>query len=110
MKTCKTCKWWDEGVCEIVDTIHADQPATTFQIEVKVADDHGLDVKLRTGPDFGCIHHANKDESIYYFEWCYGDGHVTFGMHGTESEYNERAKNDFTSGHKFLRKRLIKDV
>jgi len=54
-KTCKTCKWWEDGVCDAIDRI-LDGPVR-FEIVVKVADDHGLDSKLKTGPDFGCVHH-----------------------------------------------------
>lgn len=51
MKRCKDCAWWDERECRKVDFALAKQ----FYIDVKVADDHGLEVKLMTGPEFGCV-------------------------------------------------------
>lgn len=63
--TCKTCKWWGRdvaGYCGFVDTVHSANPATLVQIEVHVADDSGLETWLRTGPEFGCIHHDGVAE------------------------------------------------
>lgn len=57
MPTCKTCCWWEDGCCNVIDTTIVEKPATRFEIEVRVADDSGLNVKLKTGPDFGCVHH-----------------------------------------------------
>jgi hypothetical protein len=34
------------------------------------------------------------DEPLYFFEWKYGDGHVTFGMHGTLTEYMRECSID----------------
>lgn len=59
--TCKTCRWWNQGHCEFVDTIAASAASTRFEVEVEVADDSGLHVKLITGPDFGCVHHEGTD-------------------------------------------------
>lgn len=61
-RTCKTCRWWDRGSCEMVDTIAAENPATRFEIDVEVADDTGLRAWLRTGPDFGCVLHMCDDQ------------------------------------------------
>lgn len=58
--TCKTCRWWETGVCDFVNSEQAEKAATRFEIVVRVADDHDLEVTLRTGPDFGCIHHTAK--------------------------------------------------
>ena len=58
MQPCKTCKWWKQGECDFVNTIHASNPETRFEIEATAADDHGLESELRTGPNFGCIHHS----------------------------------------------------
>jgi hypothetical protein len=57
--TCKTCKWWDNGRCELEGS-ESIRPATRFEIEVTVDDDTNLQSCLRTGPDFGCIHHKPK--------------------------------------------------
>ena len=62
MQTCKTCRYWGamyEGSCDKVDTIISDINKR-FEIKVWVADDHGLDTQLRTGSEFGCIHHEIK--------------------------------------------------
>ena len=59
--TCKTCQWWKNGFCDIVDMIQ--EPSTRFDIDVDVLDDSGLYTQLRTGPDFGCIHHSNGEQN-----------------------------------------------
>ena len=62
MKHCDTCKWWKDGECDLVDysecnfSFHT-HSETLFGITAEVLDDSGLDVRLRTGPKFGCIHH-----------------------------------------------------
>lgn len=57
--TCKDCRFWEDGVCDMVDTCGvAAKPETLFQIEAWADDDSNLGAKLRTGPDFGCIHHV----------------------------------------------------
>lgn len=63
MNQCITCKYWGvdfEGVCDLVDTLTAREPDTCFYIEVKADDDQGLEVRLVTGPHFGCIHYKEK--------------------------------------------------
>lgn len=71
MKTCKTCKWWRDKECELVG--QTEQPTynfygrasnedvetspTLFEIEWGVSDDSGLNLRLRTGPEFGCVLH-----------------------------------------------------
>ncbi len=79
MATCKTCKWWDKKsqVCDMLDsgtTVY--ESPTLFEIVVRVADDTDLNVKVRTGPDFGCVHHTPGGDtptlSLYAFE---GTGH-----------------------------------
>lgn len=71
MKTCKTCKWWGRaytGFCDFVDSIPASTPEVLFQIDELAGDIvYGSHPGLRTGPDFGCIHHeprttGNEDE------------------------------------------------
>lgn len=57
MQTCKTCCWWEDGRCNVIDTKIAEKPETRFEIDVRVDDDSGLNVKLKTGPDFGCVLH-----------------------------------------------------
>jgi hypothetical protein len=34
------------------------------------------------------------DDKIYFFEWHYGTGHVPFGFHGTEEQFEAKKKND----------------
>lgn len=70
MQTCKTCRFWSDGCCELVNlTIdgesQGDKQNPEFNIVVTVADDWNLNVNLRTGPDFGCIHHATKDDDSF---------------------------------------------
>ena len=59
MSTCSRCKWWGReyaGVCSFVDTIHADKDAATvFTIKAWALDDSGLETRLMTGPEFGCV-------------------------------------------------------
>jgi hypothetical protein len=57
-KTCSTCYWWRDGFCDIVGD--DDQSPKLFEIVVTVVDDYGLSSKLRTGPDFGCVHHFRQ--------------------------------------------------
>jgi hypothetical protein len=60
MERCNTCKWWDAGVCDVVNTLLVSDPDTRFEIDAEVDDDSGLSVKLRAGPYFGCVHHKPK--------------------------------------------------
>lgn len=54
--TCKTCKFWGRSYRECCDLEGIDE----FKILVTVSDDTNLEVKLRTGPDFGCVRHEPK--------------------------------------------------
>lgn len=57
MGNCKTCKYWGvdrPGECDLVGRVDGEK---TFEIQVRVADDHNLDYRLITGPNFGCINH-----------------------------------------------------
>ena len=63
MQACKTCKWWGRdwrGCCGFVDTIQSGP--TKVEVYAHAADDHNLEARLQTGPEFGCIHHAPKGE------------------------------------------------
>lgn len=67
-KTCKTCMWWrkprpkgDTGECRLVGA-ESLPAASGFDVEVTVDDDHNLDWELKTGQDFGCVHHTPKPE------------------------------------------------
>jgi len=69
--TCKTCRFWSDGECNRADTVCQDfsgreadgivarDPRHLF-VNTTVADDTNLDVRLRTGPDFGCVLHEPK--------------------------------------------------
>lgn len=61
MQTCKTCVYWESGECDLVNCIQRD-PNTRFEIEANAADDTDLRASLKTGPDFGCIHHSPRSE------------------------------------------------
>lgn len=61
MNTCKNCKCWkhyDDGYGERFNYCGnmSDDLETLFDIRVEVSDDTGLDVRIETGPNFGCIH------------------------------------------------------
>lgn len=59
MEKCKTCIYWEDGNCDLVN-VNQQSPQTRFEIEVTVADDYNLEYKLLTGPDFGCLLHKPK--------------------------------------------------
>ena len=54
---CKNCKWWDIDYhhrCDFIgDAVY--KKGQGAAIVVKVLDDSGLGVYLKTGPDFGCV-------------------------------------------------------
>jgi hypothetical protein len=57
---CKDCKHWDDGECRAIGSHDKgfgwkQNPAILFDIVVTVDDDSGLDYRLRTGPEFGCV-------------------------------------------------------
>ena len=56
---CKNCKWWDvESNCDFIATIQgeaAHKKGHGADIACRVLDDSGLEVHLKTGPDFGCV-------------------------------------------------------
>lgn len=53
---CRNCKWWLGGVCDFIDTIHADKVAASSGCEIVATadDDSGLSVVLKTGPNYSC--------------------------------------------------------
>ena len=60
------------------------------------------------------MHHYIKDgkpfESetpLYYFAWVYGHGHVTFGMHGSEVEYQAKVEQNKRAGGIWAEMRLV---
>jgi hypothetical protein len=62
--TCKTCQWWTArtGECDGIGiryTGSAKKPSHgSAVIDVEVSDDHGLDCRVLTGPDFACALHS----------------------------------------------------
>jgi len=62
MERCKTCLYWRHcRECDYPNIAHPQIKATPeelFEVRVWVADDHGLEVSIRTGPEFGCLHHT----------------------------------------------------
>lgn len=63
MKNCKSCAFWDNGTCDFVDR-KLDEDPGRFEIDVRVSDDTGLNATLKTGPDFGCVHHSAKQGTV----------------------------------------------
>jgi len=70
-KRCKNCQWWFAGECmdcddfEEVGTVKkTDEPADIIKIIWRSDDDSGLDFRLATGPDFGCVHFKAKESEI----------------------------------------------
>lgn len=59
METCKTCSWWIARTCERIELSNSKPKDKEAEIFADSADDHGLNAKLVTGPDFGCILHEN---------------------------------------------------
>lgn len=68
-KTCKSCKFWNDGECEFVTLRingHGDtdvKSGNLFEVNVCIPDDWNLNAVLNTGPDFGCIHHDTSTVS-----------------------------------------------
>jgi len=65
MGNCKDCKSWDvgDGECnQPYDFVGRNEPMAhdAMGLYVTVADDHGMDVRLRTGPMFGCVQFKAK--------------------------------------------------
>jgi hypothetical protein len=65
MNTCKTCKWWNNnplgneipntwGYCDELERISGDIPPVDGLLAI-YAD------AILTGPDFGCVHHQEKE-------------------------------------------------
>ena len=60
------------------------------------------------------MHHYIKNgkpfdspDPIYYFEWIVQNGTVSFGFHGTESEYNEHCEMHKCYGERILRQKIL---
>jgi len=56
-KICKNCQYWVKWdrpfhTCDC----SVDNPETAFEVDGEAWDDSGLQVWLRTGPNFGCVH------------------------------------------------------
>lgn len=65
-QTCKNCSFWGahyEGCCNRVGDLHTGRdPSRAFEIDWFVLDDSGLEVFLKTGPDFGCVQFTQKEK------------------------------------------------
>ena len=57
MRTCKNCKYWDDGICDYVGWMETDSqvPDDDMGIDADAHDDSGMYVYLKTGPNFGCL-------------------------------------------------------
>jgi hypothetical protein len=67
METCKTCRWWDRHAGDKVGECTADfitspedTPCLVEMVMVPELQSGGY--WLKTGPDFGCIHHEPKEQ------------------------------------------------
>jgi hypothetical protein len=61
MNTCKTCRWWNADT--IPDTDHRVCKHPKMGCEWKEKDTLASiwdDIRIFTGPDFGCIHYEEK--------------------------------------------------
>ncbi len=63
------------------------------------------------------MHHYIKNgkpfaskEPIYFFEWVYGTGHVKFGKHCTQAEYDLDRDCDAWGGRTIVREELVQEV
>jgi hypothetical protein len=67
--TCKNCRWWGsafDGECDFPNTVFSDiDKATLFVVNVSADDDSNLQCSVMTGPDFGCIHFAERDTYVW---------------------------------------------
>lgn len=69
---CKTCIYWgvythskdgrSDKDCDRVNIMQSEMPPVEMYLEVWADDDQGLGCELRTGPEFGCVHHKDKKE------------------------------------------------
>ena len=51
-----------------------------------------------------------SNDPIFFYEWVYGAGHVTFGMHGTELEYAQHCDCDAWPDRKLVRKEAVPET
>jgi hypothetical protein len=63
MNTCKTCRFWD-GTCDRIEI--REKPVQALNdndavMEYGVADDWNLNIRLKCGPNFGCVKHEIKN-------------------------------------------------
>lgn len=65
---CATCRFWDamrqRGALRVCAREGDDRlpDDSYFGAHATVADDHGLREELVTGPNFGCVHHKEKED------------------------------------------------
>lgn len=62
MRICKDCKYWGvdfDRVCDL-EGIEGDKG---FNIYVYANDDQGLEARLVTSPDFGCVNFVEEEET-----------------------------------------------
>jgi hypothetical protein len=54
---CRDCKWWGKDYDSTCERVDIDRKGTAeFSIFSRADDDQGLEARLTTGPDFGCVH------------------------------------------------------
>lgn len=107
-KTCKTCIWWEDGICGFVDAKHSEREPKRFEIDIKCLDDQSLEVYLFTGPDFGCVHHAKNVNMPQYL--IRPDDHHIFSINdnGTYSTYDSKIQFPKHLHHEYTYDRLIR--
>ena len=63
---CKNCKWWEaDSNCDFIFTIQGEdtyKKGHGADIVCWALDDSGLEVRLKTGPDFGCVNFQLKGD------------------------------------------------
>ena len=66
-ETCKSCKWWDEGDCQVAayssgSEMNGGHPYKTVPKPLMIAYDcEQYAAGLQTEANFGCIHHTPKE-------------------------------------------------
>ena len=55
MNICRNCEFWGRYRQNVCDAISLGEADAEPYIDVRVADDHGLDADFVTPPDFGCL-------------------------------------------------------
>lgn len=69
---CEDCKWWGKDYASTCERVDIDmrqirKGTAEFSIFSRADDDQGLEARLITGPDFGCVHfESNGKDEVFY--------------------------------------------